>query len=414
MEISEQSKRSGANIAKEIVIAWLESKLREKGFEVKRGMVVEGEGIKHVLDLVAEMHPLPSITISIGIIVLDREARVDDVEKLMGWKEELPLTKFVIVPLGGIDGSAYALALKHGIDVVVLPEDMLKGIELSKIISHEIKLCRHIEPVVPVDRVVEKLRDRVKPSFFKRSRGHIKKLVLIFVPLIESRIEVAKTDVMTGEVEVLEGKTVFDGLHGYAVRGCNGSVDVYREYGSFTDIPIEALEVLRVLSEEQSIELGTLAGRVGIGIDKLKPILEVLAARGLIDLYGDLVEFKGLSLDMFADIDSLIMKYSAPVHSGEPSADEKRLKLELMVPLPKLEDIMMSLRAKVLEMKITYYPLYVALIAEVKNGTVHEKLVVYDALSGEEVEGFSVLLAEPDIIDRVKEMKGFAEAIAEK
>ncbi len=414
METSKQSKRSGTNIAKEIVIAWLESKLREKGFEVKRGMVVEGEGIKHTLDLVAEMHPLPNVTISIGIIVLDREARVDDVEKLMGWKEELPLTKFVIVPLGGIDGSAYALALKHGIDVVVLPEDMLRGIELSKIISHEIKLCRHIEPVVPVDRIAEELRDKVKPSFFKRTKGHVEKLVLIFVPLIESRVEVAKTDVMTGEVEVLEGKAVFDGLHGYAVRGRNGSIDIHREYGSFTDIPIEALEVLRALSEEQSIELGTLAGKVGIGIDKLKPILEVLAARGLIDLYGDLVEFKGLSLDMFADIDSLITKYSAPVHSGEPSTDEKRLKLELMVPLPKLEDILMSLRAKVIEMRITYYPLYVALITEVKNGTVHEKLVVYDALSGEEVEGFSMLLAEPDIVDKVKEMKGFVEAIAEK
>jgi len=391
---------------KETVISWLESKLREKGFEVRRDVVVEGEGVRHLLDIIAELRPLPNVTITLGIIILDKEVRIEDVEKLMGWKEELPLTKLVIVPLSGIDSYAHTLAVKHGIDIVTLPEDVFREIGLGKVVTYSL-LCRHIEPVVSVDRIVDKVYEKIKPSIFRRSKGHVERIALMFIPLIESRVELVKSSVVTGEVEVVEGSAVFDGIHGYIVGSRNNSLDIYKEYGSFVDVPFEAIEVIKVLSEEQTIELGTLAGRVGIDMDKLRPLLEVLASRGLVDIYGDLVEFRGLNLDLFVNIDSLVTKYGATVHEGEPAVNETRFKMELRVPISRLEELLMSMRAKVIDMKITYYPLYIALIVESKNETVHEKVIVYDALSGKEVEGLSTVLAEPEVIDRLKELKGF-------
>ena len=395
---------------KENVISWLESKLREKGFEVKRDVVVEGEGVRHLLDIIAELRPLPNVTISLGIIILDKKVRIEDVEKLMGWKEELPLTKLVIVPLSGIDGYAHTLAVKHGIDIAVLPENIVKDIGLGKVVGRA-PLCRHVEPVVSVDKIMYKVYEKIKPSIFRRSRGHIERIALMFIPLIESRVELVKSSSVTGEVEVVEGSAVFDGIHGYIVGSRNNSLDVCKEYGSFVDVPFEAIEIIKILSEEQTIELGTLAGRMGIDIDKLRPLLEVLASRGLVDIYGDLVEFRGLNLDLFVNIDSLVTKYGATIHEGEPTVDETRFKMELRISMSRLEELLMSMRAKVIDMKITYYPLYIALIVESKNETIHEKVVVYDALSGREVEGLSTILAEPEVVDRLKELKGFAHYI---
>jgi len=233
----------------------------------------------------------------------------------------------------------------------------------------------------------------------------------MFIPLIESRVELVKSSSVTGEVEVVEGSAVFDGIHGYIVGSRNNSLDVCKEYGSFVDVPFEAIEIIKILSEEQTIELGTLAGRMGIDIDKLRPLLEVLASRGLVDIYGDLVEFRGLNLDLFVNIDSLVTKYGATIHEGEPTVDETRFKMELRISMSRLEELLMSMRAKVIDMKITYYPLYIALIVESKNETIHEKVVVYDALSGREVEGLSTILAEPEVVDRLKELKGFAHYI---
>ncbi|HIP56685.1 MAG TPA: hypothetical protein EYH02_01230 [Ignisphaera aggregans] len=392
---------------KEIVTSWIESKLKEKGFEVKRDVLVEGEGVRHLIDIIAELRPLPNVTITLGVIVLDKEVKIEDVEKLMGWKEELPLTKLVIVPLRGVDSYAHTLAVKHGIDIAMLPEDVVREIGLGKVFTRSL-LCRHIEPVVSVDKILGKISEKIRPSIFRRSKGYVERIALMFIPLIESRVELVKSSTVTGEVEVVEGSAVFDGIHGYIVSSRDNVIDIRKEYGSFAEVPFEAIEIIKVLSEEQTVELGTLAGRVGMDVDKLRPLLEVLASRGLVDIYGDLVEFKGLNLDLFVNVDNLVTRYGAVVHEGEPVVNETRFKMELRVPISRLEELLMSMRAKVIDMKITYYPLYIALIAETKNETVHEKVVVYDALSGKEVEGLSSVLAEPGVIDRLKELKGFA------
>jgi len=399
---------------KEKVVSWLENTLRVKGFEVKRSVRVEGSGISHAVNLLAEIDPLPDVKLSIGVIVLDKPLSIDEVEKFIGWKSELPLTKLVLVPLTDIDGVAYTLALKHGIDVVIPSEDFLSSIQATKAVYKEIVACKHIEPVIDFDSVYEKIRDKLKSSIFRRTQAKLEKLVLVFIPLTENLIEVAKIDGVGGGVEIVEGKTLFEALAGYSVRSRNGGIDIHEDYGSFADIPAEALEMLRALSEEPSIELGTLAGMLGMSIDRVKPLLQILAARGLIDLYGDLVEFKGINLDLFADIENIVSRHNAKIHEGEPSIGKGRLKIDVMISIPKIEEVLNSLRAKILNTRIIYYPFYVALLAENRNRAIYEKIVVIDGLSNEEAEGFTKIIANPKIIDAIRVNQGLEIGHEEK
>lgn len=408
MDIS--SERDGqSSKLKDAISSWIEAEIKRRGLSVKRNVTVEGRGIEYQFDLIGEINILPGASVNIGFIIFDKDIGIDDVAKIIGLKEALPIEKIVVVAVGSISSEAYELALSHGISVVVLQKDTTKMIEYQLQQYLLSGMYRYIEPIVAVEEIVKKLYDRVRHSIFRKPRCRIEKLVLVYVPLIEYRIEIPHRDTSSGEVEVLEGKAVFDGVRGYAVYKRNNGMSIDVEQGPYLDIPIEALDILRMLSEDYSAELESLAGRLGASDEQIRPILNLLSSLGLIEVYGELIEFRGLDLDRFFDIDRLVESLNLRIYPGEPPTSSKVFRLGLRVDMARLEEVLAGLRAKVLGTWITYYPLYVAIATETKNGNVHEKPVVYDAITGEENENFSMLLADPDIIDRIEELKGFED-----
>lgn len=384
------------------MLEWLKSKLEEKGFKVELNFDAEGRTTRYTFDLYAELQLLSELKISLGVIVFNEVVKLEDIMKVVGLEEEFPMIKFSIVPLKGIEVEAKNLASKYGIDVVALPKEFLEELQKAVFQGNQ-HLYFYVEPVTPLQQVLNKLLDKVKPSLFKRSREKVEKLALIYIPLVDVEIEMVTTDEVSGAVEIIEKRIVFDGLKGYIVKPRDNSIDVYRDYGSLEAIPLESLEVLRVLSEERVIELETLAGELGIEVNALKPVVELLASKGFVDIYGDVVEFKGLNPNMLFNLETFVENQGSTLTPGFPKTSGKgRRALEIKVSLAKVEEMFKNMNIKVKNIRIVYYPFYVAILVEEKNSETQEKILIYDAVTGNETENIPFIVSDPDLVDKIK------------
>ncbi len=401
--MDKEDEKSRSNDLKNNVISWIENTLSSKGFHVRRNAVIEGDGIAHLFDIVAEASPLPGSKITIGVIVSEDNVNVEFIEKLIGWIDELHTVKIVVVPLKSVDPKAQMLAHKYGIDVISLPKEAFKHVrEIVEGLN-----TYYVEPVSSLEIVIKKIRDKTKRSLFRSTKCIVNKIALVYYPLIEYKVELPRVSVETGEAEVVEGKLVFEGLNGYLIVGNGEFLKILHEYGSFVDIPDEAHSVLKILSEERAVELGVLSARTRLDQYMLKSLLNELSMHGFIDIYGDLVEFKNMNTRIFMDLDEWIKKHKALIKPGEPEENECIVKINVKIPLYKLDDLITCLGARIVNSKITYYPLYAALVSEVRGELRRDKIVAFDGVSSNEIEDFSLHLTTPEVIDKIKKIKGF-------
>ncbi len=405
-------KENGLDKLKENVVAWLQNYLLSNGYSVKRNTMLEGDGVKHVFDLMAETYPLPGSRVRIGIIISIEKINLDYIERLIGWLNEIKSLKIVLVPLAGVDAKAHILAMKYGIDIVTLPREVLKTLYSGKSIKVHLNKY-YVKPVVEKEKIIKKVLERTKPSIFRSPKCLFEKIALTYYPFIEYEIEVPRISTERGEAEVVEGKLVIDGIYGYLVIYSGEDFKIMREYGSLSEIPDEAHEILKILSEENSIELGALSARLKMDQYTLKSLLLELSMHGFIDIYGDLIEFKQLNTKLFLDLDSLLNRHNGELIEGEPVLDEEFIRLDEKIPLFRIEDLISSLGAKTISVKIIYYPLYTALMQELRGELKRDKILVFDGLAGNELNDLSINLTTPEFIDRVKTVKGIMDIDAD-
>ncbi len=386
-----------------LVLEWIRTELEKHGFETRTNVAVEGRSVKHVLDIVAEMSPLPNSRLVLGVVIARNRLGVEDIEKFSAWLNELPIDKLIVVPTQGIDGSAISLASEVGIDVVAVPEDILQRIEKGVSISEE--LAVHVEPLIKVENIVDEVRKKVYGGLLRKHHAHLDRLVLCFVPTYIVRVELPKRGLLSEATEVVEGYVVVDALMGYPVVRKGKGFDIDKEIGSLLDVSPEALNVLRIVSEEGSVEIGAIASRLGMDRGSVKVQLEDLMNRSLVDLYGDLVELRSLDLDKFLNIDEMLEKTGAKLSKGLPKPSRGIVVLEPRKHVSRLRDLIEALSGKVLDEKVLFLPIYVALIVERRNGVVHEKTYAFSAIDGSELEGYTAILAEPDIVEAIKRVE---------
>lgn len=400
--MSSQSSNSERSHVKELVLAWLKSKLEEKGFAVEVNAVLEGRTTKHLFDLYAEIHPLTELTLSLGVLVFESLVRIEDVERVVGLSEEFPQVKFAVIPLEGIEPDARNLAAGYGIGIIAIPEDTLSKIQrtASKELSGELFL--HVDPVIDLEGILREVLEEMKSSFFKRAHGKVEKIALLYIPLIEVVVEYVRPDETGSTLEVAEIKLVLDGLKGYLVKRGEDVVDVRRDYWSIKDIPLESLKILRVLSEKRSVELEPLAGEAGVEVSQLRSMIALLANNDLVDVYGDLVEFRGISPHIAFDIEEYLREKRVSLGRGYPRKSDGSLVMKLGVSLTKIDEVLESMNTRIKDTRIIYYPFYVALVIEGKDREEREKVIAYDALTGNEAEGITTLLADPETINDIR------------
>ncbi len=384
------------------VIEWFISELKKKNYdEIHRDYIIEGDGVRHKLDIYAVQHIHSNLKVAIGIVVMDKDVKVEDIEKYIAWKEELPVDKIAIVALRSVDEQVYKLAPKYGIDIIVPSEELLRSISLPE---HLTGYVRHIEPKIEWNSILSEVREKLRPGLFRKSKWIIEGYTLAYIPVIEARIVVEKRSAVTEELELIEGTLVFDAVEGYLLRVRNGCISVDKDFGSIKEFTDEALEVLRRLSELGSSEVSILASELKLTADRVRGVLEMLSAKGLIDLYGDYVEFRGIDTSKFSSIISVAQKHSAPVHDGEPSDRGKGFaRIDPMIDTSKFSEVLESMKCEVKGLEIVYYPIYVVFAKEVKNSSTHEKVIIYDGITGHECENVSALLVELRVIDSIRD-----------
>jgi len=304
-----------------------------------------------------------------------------------------------VVALGGVDSDARLLAHRYGLDIVSPPLDAFEEQQLYTSSSTGSNTV-FAKPLLSIGKATEIISDEVKPSLFKPSKCYLEKLVLVYYPLIEYVAELPRIDTESVEAEIVEARLLFDGLNGYLVKINGGFLKILREYGSFTDLSDEALEVLRILNKERQVELGVLSARTKMDQHMLRSILVELSLHGFIDVYGDLAELKSIDTRLFNNIDDYFREYGVETSIYKPVDDS--LVLDINVPMHRIADLINGLGAKLINTRVIYYPLYVALLYESGENVRKEKIIVVDGVSGEKLEDFSIQIAGSDVLDRIR------------
>jgi len=392
---------------KELVFAWLGNEFRKRGYTVVRDYVVESGGVKHRFDLLAEQEVVPGLRIVVGVVFVNNGSRgsinADVVERYIAWKELLPLDSVTLVTMGEVTPEAMELAARFGIDIVVVGEDLLSRLRSEIRVPEALEGYYHVKHVLDLRRVVEFAEEGSEFLFLRKSKTRASSVGLVYVPLIVGEVEVSRSGAASEEIEIFRGKIVVDGVRGYLISLSGNTIDVNEDVGNLLeDLTDRAIDVLDVVSSESVANIASLGSRLEMDFDEIKKILDALSSKGLVDVYGDVVEFKGFDPKAFIDLEGFAAKNGGEILRGPPPRDEKGIaELSVRVQLSKFERLLKSCRCKPLRIYVVYYPLYVIFLSE-EDEERREKVAVIDAVTGEEVERLARQLFDLDTIEYVR------------
>jgi len=380
----------------EQITSWLIAKLREKGFVVRRKEVIEGERVRHVVDILAEANPLPDISLRVGFLIHSNDVKLENIEKYIAWLDELPLDKLVIVTTGEVDVEAYELAKKFNIDIVKFGTEQIAELKPKAIEKAYEEF--YIEPLISINEAVEILKRESKSLLARKKK--LEACSLTYIPLIMIKGEIAEKRIEEEKVTIRNISIVFDGIEGYKIITRGESLALEEDLGSFMDIPEESLMILRKLSEYGAMEISELSGTLDIPKDKLKILVNILVAKSLADIYGDLVEVRYTLFAHSLDLKEFVERLNAKIHTSIPIEEEKAVILPIRINANKFIELIESLNGKVYSLTTFYYPFYIGILIR-ESGEVEEPLVL-DGLRGDICPSFSMLLSNIEFLDTIR------------
>ncbi len=379
------------------ILSWIALRLNKMGFEVKRKYIIEGEGgVHHTLDLLASASPIPGLEIRIGFVVHRGILTVNDVERFIAWRNELPVDKIALITLSDIEPEAYELAKHYGIDII-RPVEELK-LDLSKVKSYRFFVEEYFEPKVSVKDAIE-LMKKAGHSILRRRRK-ITSCALVYLPLIVVEAQISETDPLKTETRLVSTKLVFDGVQGYLVIREGETIGIDEVLGKFSDLSEEAINILRVISKEGTATLNDVEETVGVLGEKLRAILGRLAEKSLIDLFGDMAEIRYSIISKAFDPLELAHMVKTEIVKGVPDKSKGVVVLEPKAFISKFIELVEALNGHIERVTITYYPLYVGLLEE--NNGKQQKLVIIDGLTGVESKSLYKVLGEIEILRTIE------------
>ncbi len=384
----------------EYVKAWIISRLKTRGFNVRVNYPVIGEGhVSHVFDVVAELSPLPNTVFKIGIVLLKDDIIVDIIEKYIAWRSELPLDKIIIVALGNVESEAFELAKRYNIDIVRPVEDLnINGNMLREGRFYE---EYHVEPIIGLKEALNIFKTRFnKASILRRNKSKLLYYALVYVPLVVLDIDIAEKNLVKEEVSIVERKLIFDGVEGYAIIGEGSSIGIDEILGKFSDLSTEALMVLKRISEEGTVTITDIEESLGISKEKLHTIFSRLSNKSLLDIFGDMVEIRYSILNKFVDPLSIARSKKAQIHRGIPAESEGKIILPLKVCLTRFIDLVEALNGKTRNIYVVYYPFFVGIRSE--NGEKSLKLVILDGITLGEQNSLYKILSNFDALEKIR------------
>ncbi len=374
----------------EELVSRISTRLRELGFRVKRHEVVECGSIRHELDILAELNPLPDMSLKVGFKIINRDLVVDDVEKYIAWLDELPLDKLVLVTTGKVDVNAYELAKKFGIDIVRLVS--IETMRPARAAFEEM----YVDPRIDINQAIQSLRKETKSLFSKKT---LESCTLVYLPLITIRGEVVEKHLEEEKVTLRHFALTFDGIEAYLVLLKGETMILDEDLGSFLEIPEDSITILNKLSEFGALDVNELAGMIGFPKDRLKTYINILASKSLVDLYGDLVELRYSIFTHSTDVKEFIKGRGLELKCGLPPDREDVITIPLKADINRLIEIIEAVNGRIDSISITYYPLYVGIVYKEKET---EETCVVDGITGSILHSFSIPLSSIEIIDLIR------------
>ncbi len=380
---------------KEYIASWIASRLSSYGFSVKRKYLVEGiGGVKHIIDILAELSPIPGSTIKIGFLIHTDKLKVDDIEKFIAWYDELPIDKLVVVSLGDVDVEAYELAQKYGIDIVKPYEHFTLDIKSLKTVSVYDEY--HIEPKITIDEAIKIMKSKLKPSLLRRHKGRLKSIALSYIPLIVINAKLAEKNLATGNIDIVDVVLTFDGIIGYPVIRSGSTIAIDEMMGSFSELSDETIILMRCITEHGTIFISELTGATGIPKERIKVYLDILSDKGLVDIFGDVVEVKYDALKKFANPLKIAKEQSCKIIKGKPKETNGIIALRLKAYISRFIELVEAINGKIEFINIVYYPLF---IGEVVENSKRLRFMVIDGINGEENSAFCPIISSIDVVE---------------
>ncbi|RLG81771.1 MAG: hypothetical protein DRO09_01645 [Thermoprotei archaeon] len=375
--------------------------LKRFNFKVwRRKLVRDINGVEHVIDLLAEGELIPGIRLRLAFITHPGRIGVNDIEWYAAKKALLPsIDKFVVIAAKGVDVEALELGSKLGIGIIRYPEfERVAPLLVGPANRYFSKVF--IKPKARCEDVVAKSLKFEKPGIFSKRRCRLDGFTLAFIPLIRVDARFTVEELEGSSVLIEEASLVFDGVRGYCVVRKGDSIGIDEAMGSFTELPERAIEALSIVSRRVAVPLGELSAEMNIDMRILKNVIDMLASRGLIDVYGDLVEMKYSSLKMFADpLKATGSEEVLSVKERVPSSISRNASVVLpRVPVLKLIRVAGAMNGEVRDVKVIYYPAYIVLCIE-NNHT--EKVIAIDGLTGEVNEDLAKIIDNYEVIKTV-------------
>ncbi len=330
--------------------------------------------------------PFTGVSLKVGFVVKENGLSIDDVEKLVTWKEEGKFDKIVVVVPKEVDIVAYELASKFGIDVVEVGKDVIT----ERSVTGKYRVV-HVHPKVELSQLIKMIEDKLKPGILIKKKKVLSGYLIVYLPLILIRADLVIMTTEEGEVEAEEVKLTFEGVRGYLIVQEGNTMKLMRDLGSFIDLTDKSLQVLELVSKDGYKSISELASELNLSEDRVKSIANLLMARSLVDIYADIVELsKSLFNYSFSPLE-LVERYGVEIHEGTPESKPGELIVYPRIQVSKLTDFIEALRGKVKEVMVLYYPFCVAEIEERNGSRKVRRFMFIDCVTGDEAWGMSDL-----------------------
>ena len=337
-----------------------------KGYDVKHNVKLMGRsGVEHQIDVYAEYKaPLHTSKIIIECKSYDRPIDKEIVMKLIHEVEDLGVDRGILITTSYFTSDAVSTAEGYNIDLWdgSKLQNLLKEIQIEKI---EVPAnIYHIEPVIPVDRIIKRVKNSLGGIF--GVRGKIESSLKVFYPFYEVTFDGIIREVKGLIFKKFEERVIQSTI---IISAINGRICAHSKYGrginwliNLPDLTDDERTLLKILLAYGPLAVSGAASLLGCSTSKARKLLQGLYAKGIVEMrkVERQIIYTPIKIPDPTNLGFISKDFN--IKSGLP---KDGVILEPNVSIGKVSELIELLwNGRIREYKVIYYPFYACKIVE--------------------------------------------------